>query len=169
MGQRLGLLSRRYWRRRAGRAIATVLGVALGVALMAAVAVVNRSILASYTGVIDTLAGRAELQVLATGDGGFPAAVLERVRNVRGVEVAAPILARAAMLRAEGDWVRVTVWGIDPELDSQVRPVRLLLDAFSNLGKRDLSSSRRPSPKALAYAWGTALRSWLPRAAGHTV
>lgn len=135
MGQRLGLLSRRYWRRRAGRAIATVLGVALGVALMAAVAVVNRSILASYTGVIDTLAGRAELQVLATGDGGFPAAVLERVRKVPGVEVAAPVLARAALLRFRDDWVRVTVWGIDPELDSQVRPVRLAAGRFLEPGE----------------------------------
>src|SRR5690606_5286668 len=86
------------------------------------------------TGVIDTLAGRAELQVLATGDGGFPAAVLERVRNVRGVEVAAPILARAAMLRAEGDWVRVTVWGIDPELDLQVRPVHLAAGPWHTRG-----------------------------------
>jgi len=87
----------REWR----RALLTVLGVALGVAMFVAIRLASGSALASFTETVDAVAGRAELQVAATGDG-FDEALYARLRREPGVLAAAPVVEVHA-LAAAGD------------------------------------------------------------------
>ena len=61
-------MPRRFLRGGVGRMIFTVAAVACGVALVCAIDLVNRAVHAGFVEVIDTMAGRASLQVVA-GDG----------------------------------------------------------------------------------------------------
>src|SRR5688572_10216881 len=65
------------------RTTLTVLGIALGVAVVVSVLLVSRSIVSGVTRSIDDLAGKADLQISA-GASGFDESVFERVRAVDG-------------------------------------------------------------------------------------
>src|SRR2546428_4925405 len=64
-------MARRFTRGGAARLALTVLAVAWGVALVAAVRLANHAVLRAFVAVIDTMAGRAALEVVAGGRGGF--------------------------------------------------------------------------------------------------
>ncbi len=78
----------------------TVLGIALGVAVLIAVVLVNRSIVASFGATIDSVSGKANLQV--TGGGGFEEEVVEKVRATPGVFKVAPVLTQTTPVRLPG-------------------------------------------------------------------
>jgi putative ABC transport system permease protein len=84
------LLARRQLRSHMARAALTAAGIACGVALVVAIEVINASTLGAFTDAIDDLAGTAALQV--RGRGTFDEAVAEKLRDVRGVAHAVPIL-----------------------------------------------------------------------------
>src|SRR3989442_15471307 len=65
-------MARRFTRGGAARLALTVLAVAWGVALVAAVRLANHAVLRAFVEVIDTMAGRAALEGVAGGGGGFP-------------------------------------------------------------------------------------------------
>jgi len=67
-------------------------GIAVGVALLFASQVSIASLQSSVAQLSRGIAGNATLQLVARGPQGFPEDVLERVRDVRGVRVAAPLL-----------------------------------------------------------------------------
>ena len=77
----------------------TVIALALGVALVCAIDLVNRAVLRAFTEVIDTMAGRAALQVTA-GEGGLfsedvaatVAAVWPANPRIRGLDSVKPAL-----------------------------------------------------------------------------
>lgn len=110
----------------------TIVGIALGIAVLIAVATVNQSILESVAATIDDIAGKADLQMTA-GASGFDAELLDRVRAVPGVEKAAVV-------------VEQTVTNRDPRAKGQ----RLLLlgidflnsddDYFRNYGSSEVDS-----------------------------
>ena len=75
-----------------GRTALTLLGVALGVGVFVSIRLANTSALASFTGTVDAVAGKANLAVVADSDG-FDERVYPRVRAVPGVEAAAPLQA----------------------------------------------------------------------------
>src|SRR2546427_7796672 len=68
-------MARRFTRGGAARLALTVLAVAWGVALVAAVGLANHAVLRAFVEVIDTMAGRAALEVVAGGGGPFPPGV----------------------------------------------------------------------------------------------
>src|SRR5262245_6813654 len=93
-----GLRMPRRCLRGSGAGLALTVGaIACGVALVCAFDVANRGALQAFEEVVDTMAGRAALQVTA-GDGGlFPEEVAARVAEVPGVETALPVVQATAV------------------------------------------------------------------------
>src|SRR3990172_10219694 len=73
------------------RTFIAVCGIALGVATLVSIDIVNRSVLHSFEDSIDRLTGRAVLQVTGP-EAGFPEEMLDRVQNIPGVEYAVPVI-----------------------------------------------------------------------------
>ena len=119
----LSFLSFRYWSRRRGRGASTVVSVALGVALIVSVGLVNESVLHSYDTLIEALAGRAQLEVRSLTLQGLDDAWLDRIRRNGGVEAAAPLLERRSFLFAGERKVPLLLRGIDPAVDGAIRPM----------------------------------------------
>jgi putative ABC transport system permease protein len=71
-------------------------GIAAGVALLFAAQVSSSSLESSVAELSRGIAGRATLQLLARDPHGFPVGVLQRVRDIPGVLVAAPLLEAGA-------------------------------------------------------------------------
>src|SRR3989475_12980877 len=94
-----------------GRLALTLIALAWGVALVCAIDVVNRAVLSAFVEVIDTMAGRAALEI-AAGEGAlFPEDVATRAAAVAGVGVAGPVV-RAAAVSTDGRGGLLTVPGV---------------------------------------------------------
>jgi putative ABC transport system permease protein len=76
-----------------------VLGIAAGVALLFASQVSSSSLQSSVAELSHGIAGNATLQLQARDPHGFPEAMLQRVRELSGVRVAAPVLEAGANAR----------------------------------------------------------------------
>src|SRR5512143_2054273 len=85
-------MARRFARGSGARLALTVAALACGVALVCAIDLVNRAVLAAFVEVVDTMAGRAALQVTAIGVGQFSEEVAATVAAVPGVELAVPVV-----------------------------------------------------------------------------
>lgn len=71
------------------RTLFTFVGIVLGVAVFVAIRIINRSTLSSFSETVNSVAGRAVLEV--SGDEtGFDESVLDAIRAVPGVEAAVP-------------------------------------------------------------------------------
>ena len=70
------------------RTFLTFLGIALGVAVIVAIAIVNRSLTTSFQSTIDQIAGKAVLQV-ANGESGIREELFPMIRDTPGVQDAA--------------------------------------------------------------------------------
>lgn len=121
----LATLSERYWRRRLGRAAASVLGVALGVALVVAVIAVNQAVLRTYAVWVDALSGGRHLEVRAIETSGMPVELLDVVRATPGVAAAGGVVEQRSYLFTETAQSAVVVRGIDSEVLRLTRPVRM--------------------------------------------
>lgn len=123
------LAFRNLWTRKV-RTLLTTLGITLGVAAMVAIGITRESAVRAVTQVFDEAAGQADLivtdAVVKTAPKGFDATVVERVKAVRGVEEAVPLV-QAVTLPAKkaadyrlsfvsGTTSGMIVYGIDPEL-----------------------------------------------------
>ena len=98
----------------------TIVALACGVALVCAFDLVNRAVLRAFVEVIDTMAGRAALQVTA-GDGGlFPEALAAAIAIVPGVEFAVPVISATAFVADDGGEL-LTVHGVDITNETAVR------------------------------------------------
>lgn len=129
------LLAWRNLRTRLTRTLLTAAGIVLGVAVILAIDVTNRTTLASIRDMFDEASGKASLMVEAasSGQGGFDRSLLADARRVPGVELAAPSLYARTLLISEADEWNVEISlgggssagllmvGVDPALDPQVR------------------------------------------------
>jgi len=129
------LLAWRNLRTRLTRTLLTAAGIVLGVAVILAIDVTNRTTLASIRDMFDEASGKASLMVEAasSGQGGFDRSLLADARRVPGVELAAPSLYARTLLVSEADeWnIQISLGGgssagllmvgVDPALDPQVR------------------------------------------------
>lgn len=114
----LALVTFRQWRQHKLRLALTVLGIALGVAIVFAVRTANAALLDSLQATVERLAGKATLQITA-GESGFSQDVLREVRATPGVLVAEPlveVIARTA-LPEEG---HLLVMGLDTASDLEL-------------------------------------------------
>ncbi|MBN2056926.1 ABC transporter permease [bacterium] len=97
----------------------TFIGIALGVAALIAVTILNRATIDSFTASLDSLAGGADL-VIAGDDSGVPEAVLDAVAEAPEVSAVVPVIER--FVRVAGRLERpVLVVGVDTLADTAVR------------------------------------------------
>jgi putative ABC transport system permease protein len=118
--RRLNLrLPLRLLRGHGGSLALTLIALAWGVALVCAIDVVNRAVLSAFVEVIDTMAGRAALEIDAGEGALFPEDVAERAAAVGGVELAVPVVSAAAFT-TDGSGQLLTVHGVDITNDAAV-------------------------------------------------
>ncbi len=172
-----GLVLRRLLRER-GRTLLAVAGVALGVAVFVAVRLAAGSAMASFADTVDAVAGRANLQVLARGDG-FDERLFLRVRSARGVEAAAPVVQVSVLAKAGGARgggaveagsrggydETLLVLGLDPLVEAPF--VRLETAGGAGIGGAAGALRLMTDPSAIAVTRAFAARHGL--AAGDTV
>ncbi|TMQ33052.1 MAG: FtsX-like permease family protein [Planctomycetota bacterium] len=117
--------SAREVRRRPGRSILTLLGIVFGVAAIVAITITTSTTHTAFRSMFEAVAGRAALEVVPSGQGGFDAHVLAAVRAVDGVQAAVPVVQTPAVLLGARGGAGVLVLGIDPRADQQVRTYEL--------------------------------------------
>src|SRR2546428_8334347 len=129
-------------RRPRGRALLSVLGIALGVALGYGVYLVNRAAVDELAAAVRGLAGEADLEVRG-GRGGFPESLYPAIARLPGVASVSPGLELDAGLAGTERTIRLI--GIDalrerrPEL---LAPDKVLLSAAA----AELAKGDRPRP-----------------------
>ena len=97
----LRLISARHFSHHRLRTLLTFLGIAFGVAVIIAIAVVNRALIVSFQSTIDQVAGKAVLQV-SNAESGIPESILPAVRDAYGVKDAAPAVEGFAPSEVKG-------------------------------------------------------------------
>jgi putative ABC transport system permease protein len=113
----LRLVSLRHLTATPGRTIATVIGIALGIAVVFAIDIVNGTVMASFRGTIESISGKTTLSV---GEGtGVPEELLETVKAVPGVLSAVPVIEESVRDMRSG--TQLAVLAIDTLGDSEVR------------------------------------------------
>src|SRR5262245_43505083 len=112
--------------RRPGRTLMTLAGIVIGVASVVATIATTRATRRSYRAMHEAVGGRAALEVVAPGGGGFdPSAVYEAVGKLNDVEAAVGVIQARAGLVGEGGITPVLVLGADPERDRAARTFRV--------------------------------------------
>ncbi len=119
---------------RKGRTFLTTIGVALGVAVILATSIANRSTIGSFEAMIDSIAGRADFWINGASPEGFAEKELEVVRRVKGVSLAVPGISRRSTLIAGDEREDVEVAGIDPGVDRRLRHYALERGRFIRRG-----------------------------------
>lgn len=104
------------------RAALPVLGVAIGVAAVAAIHHANRSVTQSFRDAAATLAGRSDFVV--TGAAGVPVEALRSLAFLWGRASFAPVVTGTAVVRSSGEVVPFL--GIDPGGDRVVRELKIV-------------------------------------------
>ncbi len=140
----LGLALRNLGTRKS-RTVLTVIGIVLGVAVVLAISTTNESTLASIRRIFDEASGRSDLLVTSSSLMGdpFDGSTLPRVRRFDGVQLATPSVSGRTLLASEaGEWGLAVgvggtrtandllLFGIDPDLDRQVRDYDLVSGSF---------------------------------------
>ncbi len=107
--------------RKPGRVLLTTLGVAFGIALYVAIAIINDSTKNSMRESIESISGKAKLSVSA-GVSGFEESKLEIIRTTPGVKAAVPLIeARAFFKGATESNQGLYIMGVDLLQETAVR------------------------------------------------
>lgn len=120
-------------RRRPGRAALTLLGIVIGVAAAVAISVTVQTSRRVHRDMFENLTGRAALEVVAEGLGGFDATWADALVDIHGIQTVVPVVQTPAAAVGKSGAVPVMCLGIDPRLDTATRDYRLrsgqLIDA----------------------------------------
>src|SRR5438874_2158000 len=112
--------------RRPGRTLLTLAGIVIGVATVVAILATTRATRRSYRAMYEAVGGRAALEVVAPGEGGFdPRTVYRALGGIEGIEAAVGVIQTRAGLVGEGGITPVLVLGVDPEHDRAARTYRV--------------------------------------------
>jgi len=115
----LRFLSWRHLRRHRLRTFLTFLGIVLGVAVIVAIAIVNRTLINSFQQTIELVAGKAVLQV-SNGESGVREALYPVIRDTQGVRDAAPAVEGfLPVVGFKGE--RLFIYGVDFLADFSIR------------------------------------------------
>src|SRR5262245_51022305 len=110
----LSLLRRvsfRDYRAAPGRLCLIIGGISTGVALIAALGIVNQSVVTNFRTMLERAAGKASLQVvLGMGEVGFDEALVERVASDAGVEQAIGLV-RGTLASTDGSGEVLQLFG----------------------------------------------------------
>src|SRR3954465_11144813 len=103
-----------------GRAVLSVLGIALGVALGYGVHLINRAAVSDIAAAVRALAGEADFEVRG-GRSGFPETLYPRIAKITGIAVASPALELDAGIAGTDRTIRIV--GIDALRDASLHGV----------------------------------------------
>jgi len=125
----LSTISWRHVRRHRLRTLLTFVGMALGVAVIVAIALVNRSLSTSFQSTIEQIAGKAVLQV-SNAESGIAESIFPAIRDTEGVQYAAAAV--EGFLPVSGaERERLYVLGADLLTDSAVRDYQFTDSGFA--------------------------------------
>src|SRR5205085_12507556 len=99
--------------RRPGRALLTLLGIVIGVAAVVATSWTARATHGAYRAMFESMAGRAALEVVADGAGGFDAALADELERIPGIKAAVPVVQVPTAIFDRGGAVPVLLLGIE--------------------------------------------------------
>ncbi len=104
----------------------SVCGIALGVSAIVSIGIVSRGVVRSFEESINSMAGRASLQITG-GQSGFPETMAERVQGVSGVEYAVPVIETTAILinGINRESRSIVIIGVDVLQDHHIRDYRV--------------------------------------------
>ncbi|MDX2177205.1 MAG: FtsX-like permease family protein [Candidatus Sumerlaeia bacterium] len=130
-----------YARHERGRTALTVLGVALGVAVLIAIDLANESAVSSFKGTLDDVAGRAQLTVRANGSA-LDGALVARLAKEPGVRSVSPLIEGQALHRRTPDAPPETllVLGVDLLASEERDPLPVRDIAFTPEKDRPFTS-----------------------------
>jgi putative ABC transport system permease protein len=124
----LKTISWRHVTRHRLRTALTFFGIALGVAVIVAIAIVNRSLTTSFQTTIDQIAGKAVLQV-ANGESGIAESLFPIIRDTAGVrDAGAAVEGFLPLAGKPGE--RLYVYGVDLLTDFAIREHRFAESRF---------------------------------------
>lgn len=112
-------MPRRFLRGSYGQLALTVIALACGVALVCGMDLVTRAVARAVAEVVDTMAGRAALQVAADA-APFPESIAERLSEIPGIELTVPVVSSTAFSTDDSGEL-LTVHGVDITNDAAVR------------------------------------------------
>lgn len=115
----LSLVSWPHFRKHVLRTALTTAGIVLGVAVFLGMRSANQSVLLGFTHMVDSLAGKTELQVTA-GEIGFGEEILEKVQSAASVGAAAPVIEAIVTPKIAGAGSLLVV-GVDMTGDRSLR------------------------------------------------
>jgi putative ABC transport system permease protein len=121
----LGKYTAREMQRRPGRTILTLLGIVFGVAAIVAISVTTATTHRAYRDMFESVAGRASLEVVADGFGGFEPEAVKSLESVQGVETLVPVIQIPTVLLGSSGAVSALVLGVDPASDKAARKYTL--------------------------------------------
>jgi putative ABC transport system permease protein len=112
-------ISLRHIRFQKAQTVISLAGISLGVSAIVSIGIVNKSVLRSFEDSFINATGRAALQVTGA-QSGFPESILDRVREVPGVEYAVPVIDTDGLL-PKGKERSIMILGVDVLTDGQIR------------------------------------------------
>jgi putative ABC transport system permease protein len=111
----------REMQRRPGRTLLTLLGIVIGVAASVAIAVTVQTTRRAHRDMFEALTGRASLEIVAEGLGGFDETLPARLESVPGLLAAVPVIQIPAAVIGKSGAVPVLALGVDPDRDQAAR------------------------------------------------
>ena len=108
-----------------GRALLTLLSIAIGMAAVVSVSLGTATTRQASQQMFETIAGRTAFEITAEGGGDFPETVVSTVERLPGVKTAVPSVQRFAKLWFEHKPFPMLAMGIDPAIDREARDYEL--------------------------------------------
>ena len=105
-------------RRRPGRTLLTLLGIVIGVQALVAIPLSIETTRTAHRGLFEGLTGKAALEVIPRGQGGFDPGLAAKLEAVEGVASAVPLVQAPAAILGPAGFVPVVTLGLDIKNDS---------------------------------------------------
>lgn len=118
-------LTVREFRRHPGRAVLTLLSIAIGIAAVVSVSLATRTTREAAQQMYEAVTGRAALEVTAEGSGTFPETLAAALGQIPGVKAAVPSVQRFTVLYFAHKRFQLFLMGTDPAEDAAVRDYEL--------------------------------------------
>jgi putative ABC transport system permease protein len=106
------------------RSVATILGIALGIAVIVAIQLTNASSLRGFAAAIETVSGKTSLEIVGAGPG-FDELRLQRLGWLREYGLVSPVIEGDAQARVNGAIESLRILGVDMLRDRAFREYRL--------------------------------------------